>query len=214
MLAQNPHLIPPQTLGTLKIDFFLPNGPMRTLLEPPKRIISALLTRLRLVSPAQRASSDASGKPEAKTQKSTVRLHEAQHNVILGLFRLNQVVFSAFFVILISFAAYLSISHDMPRWVAVLMGLFGVIVMALALRLRQESTRYSTRYENVAKNMQRQLAAVAKGGSLEHRLLTALRPKEHQEWDAKECPSCHRSIELLEEVCQHCGHEQNETLAN
>jgi predicted amidophosphoribosyltransferase len=49
---------------------------------------------------------------------------------------------------------------------------------------------------------------------VEHRLLSALKPKEHGGWDCKSCASCRKNIELLATVCQHCGHEQESPLAN
>ena len=45
--------------------------------------------------------------------------------------------------------------------------------------------------------------------SLEHRLIAALKPKEHKGWDAKHCIQCEKAIELTAAICQHCGQEQD-----
>ncbi len=79
---------------------------------------------------------------------------------------------------------------------------YAEITARLRDKVRQQTVRQGTAHGR----------STARGA--EPRLISVLKPREHQGWDAKKCEHCHKAIELTADVCQHCGHEQNSLLLN
>ena len=154
----------------------------------------------------------------AKTKsEGLLQLYESQHRVILGIFRIGIAGFCAFFVISVSFTLFTFFDPYAPIWVAYMMIIVGALLLFGLYRTLQEFKTYLYNYANISERL-RDTQRVQSGGAHtrrpESRVLSVLKPKEHKGWDAKTCENCNKSIELLANVCQHCGHEQETLLVN
>jgi len=154
-----------------------------------------------------------------------LRLHEYQHRVIVEIFKVSIIGFSAFIFVLLSFALYSLFNPFAPLWVSGLLMLFGAVLVLGLYRTVREFRNYRENYAQIAAHLRAKLVQKSKnaprtaGGETprpagENRLLTALKPREHEGWDHKNCVNCSKTIELLSNVCQHCGQEQENLLVN
>ncbi len=170
-----------------------------------------------LVGEAAQESSDATrGKGH-----NLLRLHEYQHRVIVEIFKISIAGFLAFTLILLGLAVYSLFDPYAPGWTAAVIAALGGVLLLALYRTVQEFRVYRQNYEEITARLRAKLiqqARAASGGQgkgvVEHRLLSALKPKEHSGWDAKQCKHCHKAIEMLATVCQHCGQEQDAPLVN
>lgn len=153
------------------------------------------------------------------------KLHEYQHQVILGLFRINIAGLVAFLLIVLSFTLFTLSDPNSPKWIGVMMISVATLLLLGCFRTVKEFNHYRKHYTSLMAQLQSKLqkyfsrpqsekrqGGVGKGR--ESRVLSVLKPKEHKGWDARDCENCHKSIELLASVCQHCGHEQESLLKN
>jgi hypothetical protein len=156
--------------------------------------------------------------------ESLLLLHESQNRVIEGIFKICIGGLFAFLLVLLSFTLIVSVDSAAPGWmIYLLLVLQGLLLFGL-FRMMQEFRLYRGHFSEITARLREKIgqAAARPVSSLakpplrpaEHRLVTALRPKEYQGWDAKPCLNCHKSIELMANVCQHCGHDQDTLLAN
>ena len=156
--------------------------------------------------------------------QNLLRLYEYQHRVIVEIFKVSFGGFLAFTLIMLGFALYALVDPFAPRWMAlVIAALSGLLLIAL-LRTVLEFKAYRKHYEMISARLREKLlqpsrsAVLSKSGlskgSGEHRLLSALKPKEYAGWDHKSCANCRKAIELMANVCQHCGQEQELLLVN
>lgn len=151
--------------------------------------------------------------------ESLFRLHETQNRVIVSIYKISIAGLVATFLILLSFTLFLLTDPFTPSWVSyMLVAVEGLLVVGF-VRTLQEFQIYQKHYQEVSgrlRELMRQQFAQSTGParSGEHRLLSALKPKEHQGWDAKRCRHCDKAIEMTAEVCQHCGQEQEPVLQN
>jgi hypothetical protein len=189
--------------------------PLRALPE----ILLAPFRALRAGEPAGAAAGPAS---RGKGQ-SLLRLHEYQHRVIVEIFKVSLAGFLTFTLVLLGFSLYSLFDPYAPRWMALVIGTMAVVLLVALYRTLQEFKAYHRNYEEItaqlrAKLLQQARTTTGAGGGgkapVEHRLLSALKPKEHTGWDHKQCRNCQKTIELLATVCQHCGHEQETLLVN
>jgi len=191
---------------------------MKTLIPMPLRFIStSIRSLLRPFQPGEiPPEAVAGGRGE-----SLLRLYEAQHRAIVGVFRANIVGYAAFVVMLLAFCLFTFNDPLAPQWLGyVLVGVTAVLAVGL-YRMVREFRVYRSNYAEMALLLRDKLRqqATRGGGSpqqrnLENRLLSVLKPKEYEGWDAKRCTNCNKSIEMQAEVCQHCGHEQGSLLVN
>lgn len=151
------------------------------------------------------------------------RLHDYQHQVILGLFRINIAGLAAFLLIVASFTLFTVTDPSAPGWISAMMASVGVLVLLGCYRTVKEFRFYRKNYTAMMDQLQsrvRQYINRAAGDQkstnlpAEPAVLSVLRPKEHKGWDAKPCKKCQKALELLAGVCQHCGQEQEDTLIN
>lgn len=158
------------------------------------------------------------------------RLHDAQHQVILSLFKMNIAGLLAFMLIVFSFTAFTFSDPFAPTWFALFMLVVGGLVTWGFIRALKAFRVYRHNYAELQMQMQTRMRNYAQGASSskgtgkntpekkakkgESRLLEVLKPKEHAGWDAKECIHCHKGIELLADSCHHCGQNQDELFAN
>ena len=154
------------------------------------------------------------------------KLHEYQHQVILGLFKINIAGLVAFLLIVLSFTLFTLSDPSSPKWIGVMMISVATLLLLGCFRTVKEFNHYRKHYSNLMAQLQSKLQQYfsraqpdkprgASGGKgKESRVLSVLKPKEHKGWDSKDCVNCHKTIELLSSVCQHCGHEQESLLKN
>ncbi len=188
----------------------------------PLRVLPDLLLApfkaLRGEPPAQ----EAAGESARGRGQSLLRLHEYQHRVIVEIFKVSLAGFLTFTLILLGFAVYSLVDPYAPGWMALVICAMGGVLLIALWRTVQEFKAYSRNYAEItaqlrAKLMQQTRTATSQPGGkggVEHRLLSALQPREHGGWDHKTCKHCRKSIELLAETCQHCGQEQDLLLVN
>ena len=168
------------------------------------------------------------GSPEKKEPfrgngQSLLKLHEYQHRVIVEIFKVSIAGFLGFTLILAGFSIYSLFDPYGPGWISLLVISLCIALFAGLFRTVQEFRTYRRNYHELTdrlriKLQQQTRAYQSQAGtgnpSVEHRLLSALKPKEHSGWDHKSCASCKKAIELLATVCQHCGQEQDTLLVN
>ncbi|MBI4083146.1 MAG: hypothetical protein HY423_11105 [Candidatus Lambdaproteobacteria bacterium] len=156
--------------------------------------------------------------------ESLLLLHESQNRVIEGIFKICIGGLFAFLLVLLSFTLFVSVDPAAPSWMIYLMLALQALLLFGLFRMMQEFRLYRGHFAEITARLRekigqvaaRPVTAIAKPPvrPAEHRLVTALKPKEYLGWDAKPCVHCHKSIELMANVCQHCGHEQDTLLAN
>ena len=152
------------------------------------------------------------------------RLHEYQHQVIVGLFRINIAGLAAFLLIVLSFTLFTLSDPYAPKWIGIMMISVGILLLVGCYRTVREFRFYLKNYSELMSQLQAKLRdylgrspeakkpSSGRGG--ESRVLAVLKPKEHEGWDSKPCVHCKKTIELLAGICQHCGHEQGAVLHN
>lgn len=192
-------------------------------MKPLRALPEILLAPLRALRAGEAGSGGGAGGSRGKGQ-SLLRLHEYQHRVIVEIFKVSLAGFLTFTLVLLGFSLYSLLDPYAPRWMALVIGTMAIILLVALYRTLQEFKAYHRNYGEITAHLRAKLlqqaraTAGAQGGSgkapVEHRLLSALRPKEHAGWDFKHCKNCQKSIELLATVCQHCGHEQESLLVN
>ena len=183
----------------------------------PHRIIQSLLTKFRADS-----GGDRSENPSKSKGQGLLRLHEYQHRVIVEIFRVSISGISVFSLILFSFSFYNLLDPYAPTWMGYAMAALGFLLGFVLYRTVQEFKTYCSNYDEITTFLQSKLLkqpsrTVATGSApkgLENKLLSSLKPKEHKGWDSKPCESCHKTLEMLTTVCQHCGHDQDNLLIN
>lgn len=152
-----------------------------------------------------------------------LKLHEYQHKVIMEIFRVSIAGFFGFTLILAGFSFYSLFDPLTPGWIFALVGALCFALLAGLYRTVHEFKAYRRNYRELTALLRVKLQQQSQGyssqaggaqSSVEHRLLSALKPKEHSGWDHKSCAGCKKAIELLATVCQHCGHEQEALLGN
>ena len=152
------------------------------------------------------------------------KLHEYQHQVILGLFKINIAGLMAFLLIVLSFTLFTLSDPNAPKWIGVMMISVASLLLLGCFRTVREFNYYRKHYKQLMAQLQSKLQQYfsraqpekQRGGEKGRgsRVLSVLKPKEHKGWDSKDCTHCQKSIELLASVCQHCGHEQETLLKN
>jgi len=192
-------------------------------MKPIRSLPDILLAPFRALRTGEAGAGPASAAARGKGQ-SLLRLHEYQHRVIVEIFKVSLAGFLTFTLVLLGFALYSLLDPFAPRWMGLVVGTMAVVLLVALYRTLQEFKTYHRNYAEItahlrAKLVQQARAAAASAGGqgktpVEHRLLSALRPKEHAGWDFKHCTNCKKTIELLAETCQHCGHEQETLLGN
>ena len=176
---------------------------------------------------ALRASETPRGSQGDGTQgkgQSLLRLHEYQHRVIVEVFKVSLGGFFTFTLVLLGFALYSLVDPYAPRWMALVIGTMAAVLLVALYRTLQEFKAYHRSYGEITTQLRAKLLQQARPVAnvqgtvakppVEHRLLSALKPREHAGWDGRPCKNCQKSIELLTSVCQHCGHEQEALLTN
>lgn len=164
-------------------------------------------------------------KPEASrgNGQTLLKLHEYQHRVIVEIFRVSIAGFFGFTLLLVAISAYSLYDPYAPGWMSVLVVSLCVALLVALYRTVQEFKSYHRNYLELTERLRAKLQQQARvyqsqAGSTkapaEHRLLSALKPKEHSGWDHKSCEHCKKAIELLSTVCHHCGQEQETLLVN
>ncbi len=155
--------------------------------------------------------------------QSLLRLHEYQHRVIVEIFRVSIAGFFGFTLLLMGISIYTFFDPYAPGWMSLLVGVLCLALLGALYRTVQEFKSYRNNYDELTDRLRSRLRqqnrAYAQQGeagktSVEHRLISALKPKEHAGWDHKSCDNCKKAIELLSTVCQHCGQEQEDVLVN
>ncbi len=193
---------------------------MRTHLRLSRGIRSAIRT---LFLPKKKEESAPEKSPEKG--EGLTSLHEFQHQVIIGLFKINFAGLLAFFLIVFSFTLFAISDPLAPGWVGIMLMAVGVVLLIGFYRAFKEYRFYRVKYQEFAVIMKEKLrryselmqassATTQQPKTYESRLLSALKPREYGGWDAKVCSNCKKNIELLASVCQHCGHEQGTLLVN
>jgi len=192
-------------------------------MKPIRSLPEILLAPFRALRAGESGAGLASAAARGKGQ-SLLRLHEYQHRVIVEIFKVSLAGFLTFTLVLLGFSLYSLLDPYAPRWMALVIGTMAVVLLVALYRTLQEFKSYHRNYEEItaslrAKLLQQARAAAAVPGAqgktpVEHRLLSALKPKEHAGWDYKHCKNCQKTIELLAQTCQHCGHEQETQLVN
>jgi hypothetical protein len=152
------------------------------------------------------------------------RLHEYQHQVIVGLFRINIAGLVAFLLIVLSFTLFTMSDPYAPKWIGIMMISVGSLLLVGCYRTVREFLFYRKNYRELMTQLQKKLREYLvrpqeaqkrpSGRARESRVLAVLKPREHEGWDYKPCRNCQKAIELLASVCQHCGQEQEDTLQN
>ncbi len=193
-------------------------GNMKTIRNLPERFFSSI--KAYLWGSVDVAAPPAAAEKTRPRGEGLARLHEYQHQVIQGLFRINIAGLVAFCLILISFTMFTFSDPRAPGWISLMIGAVGCLVLVGCYRTVKEFCVYRKNYGELMDQLQSRVrhylhrATGDKGSTPEPRVLSVLKPKEHRGWDAKVCGKCQKSIELLAAVCQHCGHEQGDTLTN
>ena len=190
---------------------------MKTLRTLPVRLIASVLSFLR-PDPQETPDEESSGKTTG-----LLRLHEYQHRVIVEVFRISIAGFAAFTFILSGFSLYLFTDIELPVWMGLLVSLLGICLLTALFRTVQEFRNYRNVYQDVTTKLQQRLAQSTKSASdtktprskkSGNHLLSNLKPNEYKGWDNKACEHCQKQIEMLADVCQHCGHDQDVLLTN
>jgi len=149
---------------------------------------------------------------------SLLRLHEYQHRVIAEIFRVSIAGFFAFSLILVGFAIYSLADPSSPKLMGLFLAMLGGVLMLALYRTMKEFRNYRENYAELAGRLRARVASQMQGGDDasqgSNSLIESLKPKEYAGWDNKSCLNCHKSIELLAKVCQHCGHEQDSLYTN
>ena len=168
-----------------------------------------------LRKPPVKAESD----PQGGRGESLFKLHETQNRVITSIYKISIAGLVAIFLILISFTLFMFTDPATPIWVGYILIAVEILLIVGFLRTLHDFQAYqkhylevSTRLRDLLRQQFQRGEGTGKGG--EHRLITALKPKEHTGWDAKFCQQCAKSLELTASVCQHCGQEQGQTFMN
>jgi hypothetical protein len=192
-------------------------------MKPLRALPEILLAPFRALRAGEAGSGGGAGIARGKGQ-SLLRLHEYQHRVIVEIFKVSLAGFLTFTLVLLGFSLYSLLDPYAPRWMALVIGTMAVVLLVALYRTLQEFKSYHRSYAEITASLRAKLlqqARAAAGGQgaqpkgpVEHRLLSALKPKEHAGWDHKPCKHCQKSIELLADVCQHCGQEQENLLVN
>lgn len=190
-------------------------------MKPIRVLPDLLLAPFKALRAGETGSGLAADASRGKGQ-SLLRLHEYQHRVIVEIFKVSLAGFLTFTLVLLGFALYSVFDPYAPGWLALVIAAMAVVILVALYRTVQEFKAYHHNYEEITAGLRTRLLQQARttgGGatgktSVEHRLLSALKPKEHAGWDFKHCRNCQKSIELLATVCQHCGHEQESLLVN
>lgn len=191
---------------------------MKTVKALPELVLSSIRALLSRNVESQRVSDLYKGKGQ-----SLLRLHEYQHRVIVEIFRISIAGFMAVALILLSFSVYALLDQGAPKPLALVVAVLAIVLMLAVYRTLREFRSYRTNYVELTDRLRARLlqqsgslAGGSSGGTstVQHRLLSALRPKEHAGWDHKSCAKCQKSIELLAALCQHCGHEQEALFTN
>ncbi len=192
---------------------------IRSQLSGPRGILTAMKTLL-----ASRVSQKPPPEGEQGKGEQSTTLHEFQHQVIEGLFKIHLAGFVAFFLIVLSFTLFFFSTPVANGWAALLMVALGSLLLIGFFRALSEFKLYRSRYRQITAQLRVKLRRYSgmlqnQGGSQapkegESRLISVLRPKEHSGWDAKACGQCRKTLELLATVCQHCGHEQETFFLN
>lgn len=184
----------------------------------PSRLISSLKSRMSGDSADKIVDDGNKGKGQ-----SLLRLHEYQHRVIVELFRVSIAGFLTFSLVLLGMSFYALIDPYSPPWMSVIVALLSVVLLIGLIRTIKEFVRYRKNYEDITVRLRSKILKKSRPATespssskmpIEHRLLSSLKPKEHGGWDHKSCKNCKKAIELLANVCQHCGQEQESTLVN
>jgi len=193
-------------------------------MKPLRALPEILLAPFRALRSGEPGAAASSAAARGGKGQSLLRLHEYQHRVIVEIFKVSLAGFLTFTLVLLGFALYSLLDPYAPRWMALVIGTMAVVLLVALYRTLQEFKAYHRSYSEITAGLRAKLlqqaraAAGAPGAQLktpvEHRLLSALKPKEHTGWDYKACKHCHKSIELLADVCQHCGQEQESLLVN
>lgn len=149
--------------------------------------------------------------------ESLMQLHETQNRVITSIYKISISGFVAIFMILLSFTLFLLTDPASPVWLTWLLAAVELLLIVGFARTLHDYRQYQKHYQEVSTRMRDLLhqqfahaggSAKQRGG--EHRLIAALKPKEHKGWDAKHCTQCEKAIELTASVCQHCGQQQQQ----
>ena len=190
---------------------------MKTLRTFPARLFGAFLSFLK--------SEPQETQDEESPSKSNglLRLHEFQHRVIVEVFRICIAGFAVFAILLVAVTLYMFSDPNAPMWQALPIGFVGIVLVLALIRTTREFRTYRQIYQDVTSKLHEKIAksskAIAKARSSleksgEEPLLSNLKPAEHKGWDHKICGNCHKNIELLADICQHCGHDQDTLLTN
>ena len=152
------------------------------------------------------------------------KLHEYQHQVILGLFKINIAGLIAFLLIVLSFTLFTFSDPNAPKWVGFMMISIGTLILLGCYRTIKEFQFYRKNYSALMGQLQAKLRQyfnktqpsekIRRPQKTDSRVLSVLKPQEHKGWDSKPCTKCQKSIELMSAICQHCGQEQENILHN
>jgi len=187
---------------------------MKAPIELSRRLMERLQSFWKPEAEEREPRSRAMGRGE-----SLVRLHETQNRVITSIYKISISGFVAIFMILLSFTLFLITDPSSPEWLTWLLVAVEAMLVVGFLRTLHDFRYYQKHFDEVSLRLRELLRqqlsqSSGQGKSIEHRLISALKPKEHQGWDAKRCRHCDRAIELTTNVCQHCGQEQGQTFVN
>jgi hypothetical protein len=166
---------------------------------------------------------ESGAEPQRGKGQSLLRLHEYQHRVILEVFKISIAGFFAFTLILLGFALFALADPFAPKWLASIIAVLGLVLLVVLYRTVQEFRSYRQNYEGITARLRTRImqqgehspaAQAVPARGLESHLLSTLKPKEYTGWDQKSCRNCHKTIEMMAKVCQHCGQEQDSVLGN
>jgi len=163
-----------------------------------------------------------------------LRLFQNQHKVITILYKGLITAFSGF-VLLLSFLIYNVLHNNLiPPWGAMLLAVTDFFLIYGVYKAFRELHRYRSKStmitEQIFSYLKKDLDKLEKI-QIEHsflkdsqkrvhktksRSLSSLHPVkgEHEGWDFKRCHHCGASIEMLEDVCPICQHNQKIYLEN
>ena len=185
-----------------------------------KGLLSSLKSFIPWPGEANQTKKEMPGKGEG-----LAKLHEYQHQVIIGLFKITIAGLIAFWLIVFSFTLFTIFDPYAPTWVGIMMISVGMMILIGCYRTIREFRAYRKNYTQLMGQLQAKLRQYLgrsqpgeKKGKVrkqtESKVLSVLKPQEYKGWDAKPCTKCHKSIELMASVCQHCGQDQQEMLHN
>ncbi|MDH5750869.1 MAG: hypothetical protein OEZ59_00445 [Deltaproteobacteria bacterium] len=186
---------------------------MKSIRALPEILVASVKTIFRTEGPEVQSDEN----PQSRGQ-GLLKLHEYQHKVIVEVFKISIAGFLAFSFVLTGFSIYLLGDKGSPFWMGLLVLVFGVLLLGALFRTLQEFRKYKKVYADVTAKLQVKLSRgtqrlpfrqdEATARPLENKLLSSLKPKEYKGWDKKQCTNCHKTIEMLSRICQHCGTEQ------